>query len=191
MADPKSIRELNASFTVFQTMVWTIIGFIGTLILGSLAIYSQLGDLKTDLAVIKVSTSNTTERLKALDDRLGALDARIASMDKSTQEGRAEMLRAVSRVESQGIRTDPVVAGFYVTAFEATLIIQFLRPSIRTNRPAVLSVGSRVDEGRLQPLPEDAVIKSPRLRGVRYVIDDDNFKIALTGPGTDVVFAIL
>jgi hypothetical protein len=55
----------------------------------------------------------------------------------------------------------------------------------------VLTVGSRIDEARLRPIPEDVTLKSPRLRGVRYVIDDDNFIIALTGPGTDVVFAIL
>ena len=192
MTEPKTIRELYAAFSVYQRMVWTIIGFIGGLIIGAIAIYIQIGELKTDLAVVKANTSNIIERLTGFDKRLGALDDRIAALDRNVQEARADdrVLRAIGRVENQGSRTDPVVAGFYVTAFEATLIIQHLRPPIRTDKPATLSVGSRVNEDRLRPLPEDITLKSARLKGVRYAIDDNN-AIALVGPSTDVVFAIL
>jgi hypothetical protein len=201
MPEPRTIREINASFTVFQTMVWTIIGFLGALLIGAAAIYFQIGDLKTDLAVVKTGTSNIVERLIAFDGRLTALDSRVAGLDgrlatvdKNLQEMRADdrLLRAINRVESQGSpKTDPVVGGFYVTAYEATLIMQFLRPPTRADKLGNLSVGSQVDEARLHPLPEDLVRKAPRLKGIRYAIDDDNYSIALAAPNTDVVFVIL
>lgn len=201
MSDPRTIREINASYAIFQKMVWGIIaaiGALGTILIPTvLTIYSQLSEVKTDVGVIKANTveqlKGLDSRLTALDGRLAAMDGRLATIDRNVQEARADdrVLRAISRVENQGVRTDPVVAGFYVTAFEATILVQFLRPPIRNNATAILTVGSRVDEARLRPIPAEVVLKSPRLKGVRYVIDDDNFMIALTGPGTDVVFAIL
>ena len=150
MSDPRTIREINASYAVFQKMVWGIIAAIGALgailIPAALAIYSQLSDVKTDVGVIK---ANNTEQLKGLDIRMAALDGRLATMDgrlaaidRVLQEARADdrVLRAISRVENQGNKTDPVVAGFYVTAFEATIIVQYLRPPTRINAPPTLTV---------------------------------------------------
>lgn len=214
MSEPRTIRELNISFSVFQKMVWTIIGFLGALIIGAIAIYIQTGDLKTDLAVVKANTSNIVERLKGFDSRIAVLDSRLVAVDKNVQavdknvqtidrnvqaidrnvqEARSDdrVLRAIGRVENQGIRTDPVVAGFYVTTFEATLIMQYLRLPTKTGNAPILSIGSRVDDTQLRPMPEAVVMKSPRLKGMRYIIDQDNFSIALVGPDTDIVFAIL
>ncbi|MEA2821243.1 MAG: hypothetical protein QOJ86_3247 [Bradyrhizobium sp.] len=204
MSDPRTIRELNASYTVFQKMVWGIIAAIVALVgisaTVALTLHLQLGDVKTDVGAIKANTANTVEQLKGLDNRLAALDGRLASMDsrlaaidRNLQEARADdrVLRAIGRVESQATKADPVVAGLYVTAYEATLLVQYLRPSTRINASPIITVGSQIDESRLRPIPTDVVLKSPHLNGVRYVIDDDNFKIALTGPDTNVVFAIL
>jgi hypothetical protein len=160
-------------------MVWTIIGLLGALLVGAIAIYVQIGDLKTDVAVIKTNITNLVER--------------FSKVEKAVEDSRADqvqILRTIGGIESRLPKPDPIVAGFYLTASEASAIAFFLRPPLKSDKPPTFTIGSRVSENMLRPLPNDLLAKVPRLNGVRYVIDANN-AIALVAPGTDVVFAIV
>ena len=190
MTDPKTIREQNIQnegfrkgmedrVGVFQKMVWTVIGLLGALLVGAIAIYIQIGDIKIDVAVIKTNLTNLIER--------------FSKVEKNVEDSRADqlqILRTVGGIETRLPKPDPIIAGFYLTASEASAVASFLRPPLKSDNPPTIAVGSRVPENMLRPLPNDLLAKVPRLNGVRYAIDANN-AIALVAPGTDVVFAIV
>jgi hypothetical protein len=190
MTDPKTIREQNIEnegfrkgleerVGVFQKMVWTVIGLLGAIMIGAGAIYIQIGDLKTDVGVIRTNIINLVER--------------FSKMEKSAEDSRAserQIITTLGRIEAQVPKSDPIIAGFYLTASEASAIAQVLRPPLRNDNQPTISVGSRVPENMLRPIPDELLAKIPRLRGARYVIDANN-AVALAAPGTDVIFAIV
>jgi hypothetical protein len=58
--DPKTFRETNlviagleARVGLILKMIWAVIGMLGTLMAGAVALLSQVGDVKSDLASIR------------------------------------------------------------------------------------------------------------------------------------------
>ena len=83
-----------------------------------------------------------------------------------------------------------IVAGFYLTEPEASLIREFLRGPQRTTLPPKITLWSRLPDGELQPLPADLVGKLPKLKALRYMFDPNNNAIALIEP-SGIVIAII
>ena len=93
--EPKTIRESNifvagieARLGLVQKMVWGVIALLGTLLAGAAALYVQIGDLRTDLAVVKTNVT--------------AINDRVVKMDKSIDEVRADETRireTLTRIE--------------------------------------------------------------------------------------------
>ena len=192
MTDPRNIREVNIQnegfrksledrVGVFQKMVWTVIGLLGALLIAAFTIYFQIGDVKTDVAVVKTNITNLLER--------------FSKVEKNVEDSRSaerQMVIALGRIEArqQPVSRDPVVAGFYLTEGESSLVRQFIKTLPKNDNKPTISVGSQVPDDKLQPIPGDLEAKVPRLKGVRYVIDANN-AIALTVPGTGFVFAVV
>lgn len=72
--EPKSFRETNlvlggieARVDLVQKMVWAVIGLLGALVTGAFALYSQIGDLKTNVAVVKTTAATINERVTRID----------------------------------------------------------------------------------------------------------------------------
>jgi hypothetical protein len=79
MTEPKTHREANiaregleARIGLLQKLVLAVLGMLGGLVLGAYAIYGQIGDLKSDVAVVKTNVVNISDRLarieKTIDD---------------------------------------------------------------------------------------------------------------------------
>jgi septation ring formation regulator EzrA len=95
--EPKTIRESNifvagieARLGLVQKMVWGVIALLGTLLAGAAALYVQIGDLRTDLAVVKTNVT--------------AINDRVVKMDKSIDEVRADETRireTLTRIETK------------------------------------------------------------------------------------------
>ena len=64
MVEPESKRELALALSEFRTSVearlgelnkkvWYLFGVLGALVAGAIALYAQLGDVKTEVAVLR------------------------------------------------------------------------------------------------------------------------------------------
>ena len=99
-SDPKTIRESNLAmaglegrFDFLQKMVWSVIALLGTLIAGAFALYFQLGEIKTDVAVVKANFA-------ALKEQQAAIQESIRSMDNKSQA-------SLTRIETKLSNSQP------------------------------------------------------------------------------------
>jgi hypothetical protein len=97
MTEPKTIREtaillagVDARLGLVQKMVWGLFALLGTLLAGAAALYVQIGDLKTEVAVVRATTQ--------------AIDTRSLKFEKTLEDIRAEQSRtreSLSRIEAR------------------------------------------------------------------------------------------
>lgn len=193
MSDPRTIREANLQsegfrrstderISTLQKMIWGVITMMGTLGIGAAGIYIQIGDLKTDLAVLKTNVANVGDRL-----------TKIEGGNNEIRTDQRQVLTTLGRIENRQQRDTGggVVAGLYLTEIQAENIRRFLNTPARTDTRANFHVGLQLPDGVAKPLPDDLVAKiAPQLKGANYAIDSNN-AIALTLPGTNVIFAII
>jgi hypothetical protein len=194
MTEPRTHREANiarqgleARLGLLQKLIWTVIGLLGAMLAGAAAIYVQVGDLKTDLAIVQTSVSNVSDRL-----------ARIEKTIDDIRDNSGQILSRISRLEPAP-RPQPTpapspdsrpIAGFYLTDGEVKLLRELLRAPPKSDAPAKYGQWDRLPESDTAPLPDDVTGKMAKLKGLRYAIDPGNNAIALVEPSGIVIATI-
>jgi hypothetical protein len=194
MTEPRNYREVNIArkgledrVDLLQKWLWGLAGLLGTVFAAAVWINVQLGEQKTDIAVIKTDVKNVGDRL-----------ARIEKTVDDIRSDSGQILSRISRLEPAP-RPQPTpapspdlrpVAGFYLTDGEAKLVRELLRTPPKSDAPAKYGLWVRVPETDTTPLPDDVVGKIPKLKGLRYAIDPGNNAIALVEPSGSVVATI-
>jgi hypothetical protein len=81
--EPKSFRETNlvlegleARLGLIQKLTWYVIGLLGALIAGAAALYFQLGDIRTDVAVLKANFGSLKEQQSEIQQSLRSIDSK-------------------------------------------------------------------------------------------------------------------
>ncbi|MBR1232581.1 hypothetical protein [Bradyrhizobium sp. AUGA SZCCT0182] len=168
-SEPKTIRETNLALLglegklgLLQSMVWAVIGLLGTLIAGAFALYSQIGEIKTDVAVVKSSFSALKEQQTAIQESIRSIDAK----------SQASFSRIENRLGGNQLLPAPQEsAPLNLAQAEVDLIKAFLKVS-RTTSPLATSLGMNIeDDTSLRPLPQLVVAKIPRLAAYSYMYD--------------------
>jgi hypothetical protein len=172
--EPKTIRETNIAMEgiegrlgILSKMIWTVVGLLGTLLLAAFALYSQLGDIKTDLAVLKST--------------VGTIGDRQAKIEESVRSLESKALASLNRIETRLLPPDtPVLAPLNLDPDQ----IAFLREALkarRTDKPALAKIGDLVADFKFPSLPDFVVDKIPFLRGFRYTYDQSGAILLLAG----------
>lgn len=189
MTDPRTIRESNIAreglegrVDLLQKWLWGVTGLLGTILAAAVAIYSQVGDVKTDIAVIKTSVTNISGRLERMEKGLDDI-----RNDGRTILGRLRPAEPAPRPPTRDPRD--IIAGFWVTDAEAKLIRELLQAPQKTDAPPKIALWSRVPEATL--IPDELVGKLPKLKGLRYAVDPGNNAIALIEPIGNGVIALI
>lgn len=193
MTEPRTHREANiaregleARIGLLQKLVLAVLGMLGGLVLGAYAIYGQIGDLKSDVAVVKTNVVNISDRL-----------ARIEKTIDDIRSDGGQILSRISRLEPPPRQPalpapapDPIVAGFYLTDGEAKLLRELLRAPPKTAAAPKYGLWEKLEDSAVLPLPNDVTDKVVKLKGWRYAIDPNNNAIALVAPSGSVVAII-
>jgi hypothetical protein len=189
-AEPKNIRESNFAMaglegrlTLIQAMVWSVIGLIGALIAGAFALYLQLGEIKTDVAVLK----NT----------LGTIKEQQAKIEEGLRSIESKTLGSLSRIENRLASNQPPPAPdpkqddpLNLSAEDIATIREILKPQPTGNQLTV-RVGD-VAQGVLIPiLPSAVTDKIPRLRNYRYTIDRQSGAVLIVSNRTLRILEII
>jgi hypothetical protein len=199
MTEPRNYREANIArkgledrVDLLQKWLWGLAGLLGTVLAAAAAIFYQLSDLKTDVAVVKANVSNVSDRLARIEKTVDEIRPEIGQIRTET----GQILSRVSRAEPppaprpQQPDQRNVIAGFYVTDGEAKLLRELLRVPQKTDAPATIGLWQRAPESLLKPIPDDVTGKLPKLKGLRYAIDPGNNAIALVEPSGTVIATI-
>ena len=191
MIEPKTPREANialeARVGLLQKLVWSVLTMLGAVVLGAISIYVQIGDLKSDVAVVKTNVVNISERLAKIEK----------TIDDIRFDG-GQILSRISRLEPPPRQPalpapapDPVVAGFSLTDSEAKLLRELLRAPAKTAAAPKYGLWEKLPDSDVQLLPDDVTGKMVKLKGFRYALDPNNNAIALVEPSGSVVVAII
>jgi hypothetical protein len=193
MTEPKTHREANiaregleARIGLLQLLVLAVLGMLGGVVLGGYTIYGQIGDLKSDVAVVKTTVVNSNDRLAKIEK----------TIDDIRSDG-GQILSRISRLEPPPRQPplpapapDPIVAGFYLTDSEAKLLRELLRAPPQTAAAPKYGLWEKLPDSAVQLLPDDVTGKIVKLKGLRYALDPNNNAIALVGPSGSVVAII-
>src|SRR5262249_43989572 len=100
-------QGLEARIGLLQLLVLAVLGMLGGLVLGAYTIYGQIGDLKSDVAVVKTNVVNISDRL-----------AKVEKTIEDIRSDGGQILSRISRLEPPPRQPappapapDPVVAG--------------------------------------------------------------------------------
>ena len=106
--EPRTVRELNIAMagiecriTILQWMIGGLLGLAGTLLIAAFGLYSQMSDIKIDVASIKSTVAGLGDRQTRMEDSVGKalaslnrIEGRLASaLDKQTETVAYEPLR--------------------------------------------------------------------------------------------------
>jgi hypothetical protein len=203
MIDPRTVREatiaqagLEARLGLLQKLILAVIGLLGAILLGAAAIYVQVGDLKTDVAVTKNTVATINERVAKMEKGIDDIRSETGQIRSET----GQILSRVARLDPQPVPQRPqpasppdlrnVIGGFYVTEGEGKALRELLGAPQKTDAPPKIGLWQRVSEQLLKPIPDDVAAKLPKLKGLRYAIDPGNNAIALAEPSGLVIATI-
>lgn len=166
-------------------MVWAVIGMLGTLMAGAVALLSQVGDVKSDLASVKAT-------VVGINDRMSGLESGIREMRTAQNSAATTLARIDTAVATAPPRASPTPADVLRIAnlpFNAQFMRDILKPVPTGQR--TFAVGERVTGSVVPLLPSVVVEKIPELTGLGYLIDakaqivlvDGNYRVAaIIGP---------
>ncbi|MBR1173701.1 hypothetical protein JQ617_07015 [Bradyrhizobium sp. KB893862 SZCCT0404] len=163
--EPKTIRETSIviqgvvdRLDLVQKMTWGVIGLLGTLIAGAVALYFQIGDLKVDVAVVKANFGFLKEQQTAIQEALRSIDIKTQA--------------SLSRIEGKvGSAMPPsaVDLPLQLAADEIAFLRTALKP-VKTDTPLSTRVGDEITS-RLEVLPRVVVDKIPQLASFSFTYD--------------------
>jgi hypothetical protein len=193
MTEPKTHREANiaregleARVGLLQKLQWWVLGLLVAVVLGAIGINVQIGDLKSDVAVVKTNVVNINDRL-----------ARIEKTIDDIRSDGGQILSRISRLEPPPRQPalpapapDPIVAGFYLTDGEAKRLRELLRAPPKTAAAPTYGLWEKLPDSDVRPLPDDVTSNLVKLKGLRYALDPNNNAIALVEPSGSVVAII-
>jgi outer membrane murein-binding lipoprotein Lpp len=191
--EPKTVREtslviagIEARLDLVQKMVWAVIALLGTLVAGAGALYFQIGDLKTDVAVIKTNAAAINEKVSKIETSID--DVRSAGNLASTTLGRIET--RLDTAASQGRVGGPgFLVGLTLSSDETQLIRAVLKPVLK-GVPQQFKVGDLLEPGIfVAMLPREITSKFLRLSGLLYFTDRSGalMLVASIAPGYNVI----
>ena len=93
-------------------MVWAVIGLLGALVTGAFALYSQIGDLKTDVAVVKTTAATINERVTRIDKS-------VESVLASGVTASSALSRIEARLSAMSLQQQPNLACLNLYPLEA------------------------------------------------------------------------
>jgi hypothetical protein len=162
-------KSVEAQLGLVQKMVWAVIALLGTLFGGAIGLYVQIGDLKTDIAVIKTNVAAINAHIidvSSPGDRASKALERI--------EARLDTGGGVSPLNNQGLTFQVGANGSPVLTLssdETQLIRDILKP-VPKGTPQQFRVGDSLGPGIfISLLPTPITSKFPRLRGLFYFFD--------------------
>jgi hypothetical protein len=170
--EPKNIREvhfilegLEGRLALVLKMTWGVIGLLGALLAGAAALYSQIGDIKSDVAVLKSNGETLKGQQAAIQDALRSTETKVLG---PLSEIRTALVNQ-NQLSPNPPRPDD--APLNLSADE----IAFLRESLQVKRKGdntLARIGEVVPTSAIMPLiPASVTDKIPRLKGYRYTLD--------------------
>jgi hypothetical protein len=167
--EPRSFRETNlvlegleARLDLIQKMTWGVIGLLGALVAGAAALYFQIGDIRTDVAVLKTNFGSLKEQQTAIQETLRLIDSKTQA--------------SLSRIENKltSNQTPPPIPGpdekpLRLGDDEIAMLRGALKPT-KNDKPQQAKIGDIVSD-RLFVLPAAIIDKIPRLVSYGYTYD--------------------
>jgi hypothetical protein len=206
--EPKSVREVNvvlegilkqfelfqksieARFDFLRNIVWVVIGLLGALLAGAFALSNQIGEIKTDVALLKSQSSEFTQKQTAVLESL-----------KSTAEGALARVenRLASLTTGQGLQqTSNLEEPLKLSRLDTLLIRSLLKP-VKTGRPLEIKVGDEVKEvisadrvsiiPTIAPLPAELTDEVTKFKGLSFAYDPSG-AVLIVSPSRRVVAII-
>jgi hypothetical protein len=174
--EPKTIRETNIAMEgiegrlgILSKMIWTVVGLLGTLLIAAFALYSQLGDIKTDLAVLKST--------------VGVIGDRQAKIEESVRSLESKALASLNRIETRLLPTGTLaLAPLDLEPDQIAFLRDALKPR-RTDKPTLAKIGNLFADSKFPYVPDYIVEKIPKLKGLRYTYDQSGAILLLAGGG--------
>jgi hypothetical protein len=182
--EPRTIRESNilvggieARLGLLQKLLWVVLALLAGLLSGAAALYVQIGDVKTDLAVLKTNLSAVAERVNKIDKSVETISADLNRAVVAV--GRIEArLSAASPMPLQQQPQQPQQQSppqqrprdILLSESEMNAIREILKPATTGTLAASMRLGDRMSE-TLPPLPAALVDKIPKLKDFRYTVD--------------------
>jgi hypothetical protein len=174
---------LEGRLKLIQVGVGLVIGLLGTLIAGAFALYLQLGEVKTDVAVLKSNLGTIKEQQAKIEESLRSIETRA--------------LGSLSRIESRLAVNQPAPTPELkqddpppnLSAEEIATIKEVLKPR-PTGKPTTVKVQD-TPGGTIIPLPREIVEKFPRLKAFRYAIDEQSGAVLIVSNRTGRILEII
>jgi len=128
-AEPRTIRESNfvvsgleARLGLVLKMVWGVIALLGTLLAGAGALYVQIGELKTDAAVIKSS--------------IVAINAKLAEIETVGTRNSNSLVRIENKLGIASVLPEPpqqIAIGptIRLTEWEIAFVLSIISPDAK------------------------------------------------------------
>jgi hypothetical protein len=169
--EPKTFRETNivlegleARLNLIQKMTWGVIGLLGALITGAAALYFQLGDIRTDVAVLKANLGSLKEQQSAIQESLRSIDTRTqASLSRIENKLASNQTPA----PLQGPDESPLKL-----ADEEIALLRAVLKTVKFDKPQEAKIGNFVsDQATLAVMPRAIIDKIPRLASYSFTYD--------------------
>jgi hypothetical protein len=130
-------------------------------------------------------------KVSGIDARIERIEIDIRKIRGQTTESATHAKQILEVVERMDAKQRNLPAPLSVSDVEAKFIRDQLGVKPPTGGPGKIRIGDVLPETLARPLPEDVLAKLPKLRGVRFAIDNANNGIALVESVSNRVFAII
>lgn len=185
--EPKTVRETNIrmdgadrQINLIQTLLWIVLGSLGAIFAGAIAIYVQVGEIKSALAV--------------QDSKLEGISKRLATLEEGTRSRDARLLREIVGLGAKlDQRSLPGIQPLNLADGEIT----FLRAYFKIRAPTTAGVGNVVAakyysvgdvySGETNRFPDDVAQKLPKLKGLNYTLDEHSGAMLITNAASAIV----
>jgi hypothetical protein len=221
MADPKNVREVNIAMDGFTAMVRDQIGrkyfywVLGLLLIGlggGITILKQVGDVQIEAQkqggelrteIQRQIGDLRTEQQKQVGDvktdvalgnqTMGRIEKIVGDLQTTQTQAQATLTRMEALLQARSNPSDRLpFAVMLLDENEKQLIFKFITVKAVPGATPGVKVGDVIsDPTLLKSVPDDLATAVPRLKGARFLIDENSGSILIVAAGDNRVVAVV
>jgi hypothetical protein len=179
-------QEIGILAGKISILMWgggSIAAILVAIVGGGIAIYYELSQLRTDVALVRRDTASALERLSRLEQAADA--ARSAQHEVKSSLGRIEGRLALVGGRPPVPRETDIIAALDMKLVRD--LFAFTATDVMLPAKSDYAVGANIEGAELKPIPEAIWSKIPILKGLRSTLDGDKNIILVSGSSPRVI----